>query len=71
MDAYQEMIRATGTKWAPWHVIPPDHKWVARSAVAAILSRAIHDLKLKPPVVEKDKEAELAKAREMLEGEGG
>ena len=30
--AFSEMLSATSTAWAPWHVIPADHKWFARAA---------------------------------------
>ena len=29
MKAYEKAINATSTKWAPWYIIPADHKWVA------------------------------------------
>ena len=34
MKVYEEAISATSTKWAPWHIIPADHKWVSRALVA-------------------------------------
>jgi PPK2 family polyphosphate:nucleotide phosphotransferase len=37
MEAYEEMIRATATPEAPWHVVPADHKWFTRLVVAAAL----------------------------------
>jgi PPK2 family polyphosphate:nucleotide phosphotransferase len=40
--AYQEAIDATSTPWAPWYVIPADHRWfrnyLAARVVAATLS---------------------------------
>ena len=33
-DAYEDALAATSTDEAPWYVIPADHKWVARTAVA-------------------------------------
>ena len=39
MRAYEECLTATSTKWAPWYVIPADHKWVTRAAVARHLDR--------------------------------
>ena len=35
MTAYEDMIRHTSTDEAPWHVVPADHKWFARLAIAA------------------------------------
>ena len=28
MNAYEAAISTTSTKWAPWYIIPADHKWV-------------------------------------------
>ena len=33
--ALSEMLTPTSTEWAPWYVIPADHKWFARIAVGA------------------------------------
>ena len=72
-DAYQkafaDMLTHTSTKRAPWWVVPADNKWVARAVVAAILTREIEQLKLKPPVVTDEKKAQLADARAALVAE--
>jgi PPK2 family polyphosphate:nucleotide phosphotransferase len=70
MDAYETCIRATSTDWAPWHIIPADHKWVSRAMVAHIVARAIARLDLKYPEVTKEKEQLIAQARKKLEAEG-
>jgi PPK2 family polyphosphate:nucleotide phosphotransferase len=67
-DAFAEAFRRTSTKWAPWWVIPADHKWVARTLVAAIMTRAIQDLGLKMPTVSRERERELAQAQRRLVG---
>jgi PPK2 family polyphosphate:nucleotide phosphotransferase len=36
MHAYEQAIRATATKDAPWYVVPADNKWYTRLVVAAI-----------------------------------
>src|SRR6266404_9900937 len=40
MDAYEEMIRETATKWAPWYVVPADNKWFTRVVVVAAVIEA-------------------------------
>lgn len=40
-DAYGTALRATSTEFAPWYVIPADHKWYARAAAAAVVSDAL------------------------------
>ena len=69
MDAYQECIEHTSTEDAPWYVIPADHKWYMRMAVAEIIAERLEDLALSYPAVDEHKEDEVAAARKMLEGE--
>jgi PPK2 family polyphosphate:nucleotide phosphotransferase len=69
MGAYEAALTATSTKWAPWYVIPADHKWIARAAVSAIICQAVQSLGLKPPQVPQARRAELARARRQLEQE--
>lgn len=33
---YGDMFNHTSTTWAPWYVIPADHKWFTRLVVASI-----------------------------------
>jgi PPK2 family polyphosphate:nucleotide phosphotransferase len=37
-EAYEAALRATSTEFAPWYVVPADHKWYARAVAAAIVS---------------------------------
>jgi len=69
-QAYEEMLNATSTEWAPWHIIPADKKWFARACVADIITSRIRRLDLKFPSVSDDERAALAKARHELESEG-
>ena len=50
-DAFEQMLQHTSTKWAPWWVIPADHKWVTRTLVASIVARSIDGLGVKYPEV--------------------
>jgi PPK2 family polyphosphate:nucleotide phosphotransferase len=43
-QAYQLAIERTSTESAPWYVIPADHKWYARLAVAELLTDALRSL---------------------------
>jgi PPK2 family polyphosphate:nucleotide phosphotransferase len=36
-DLYERAITETSTAWAPWWVVPADHKWVRNVAVAELL----------------------------------
>jgi PPK2 family polyphosphate:nucleotide phosphotransferase len=66
MAAYQEMLRRTSTRWAPWYVIPADRKYVARAAIAAIVSGTIGGLGLRYPTLSAAAKRELAAARRRL-----
>ena len=69
MRAYDEAITATSTPWAPWFVIPADHKHVMQAMVASILVDTISAMDLQWPVVsDKDRQAN-AEARKLLEAE--
>ena len=37
MEAYEDALTATSTPWAPWYVIPADHKWLTQALVAVVL----------------------------------
>ena len=49
MDVYEQILRETSTKDAPWFVIPADHKWFRNIAISALLVEALRGLKLKLP----------------------
>ena len=51
MRAYEDAITATSTKWAPWYVIPADHKPLMRTLVAGVLVETIRSLELTAPTV--------------------
>jgi PPK2 family polyphosphate:nucleotide phosphotransferase len=69
MEAYEDMIRNTATKAAPWHVVPADNKWFARIVVAAAVIDALDSLDLKYPKANDRKLKELAAAKRALQGE--
>lgn len=69
MGAFEKAITATSTKWAPWHVIPADQKWIARAAVSAIVTQAIESLGLEQPKVGPERLKDLAKAKAILNSE--
>jgi PPK2 family polyphosphate:nucleotide phosphotransferase len=69
MHAFDEAIRATATKHAPWYVVPADNKWFTRLVVAAAIVEAVEELDLKYPKVDAERVKELAAARAELTGE--
>jgi PPK2 family polyphosphate:nucleotide phosphotransferase len=69
MAAYEDMIRHTATKDAPWHVVPADNKWFTRLVVASAIIETLESLDLHFPKVGKDKLKELAAAKQALMSE--
>jgi PPK2 family polyphosphate:nucleotide phosphotransferase len=51
MAAYQDMIRETSTDYAPWYVVPADHKHITWLIVSAAIIEALAKLKLEYPKV--------------------
>jgi PPK2 family polyphosphate:nucleotide phosphotransferase len=66
MDAYEDAIRNTATKDAPWYVVPADNKWFTRLVVGAALIETLDSLNLSFPKIDAAQRAELAKAKELL-----
>jgi PPK2 family polyphosphate:nucleotide phosphotransferase len=66
MRAYEEAIRATASKHAPWFVVPADNKWFTRLVVADAIVDAVERLDLTYPKVDAEKKKELATMREAL-----
>ena len=66
MHAYEEAIRATASKHAPWFVAPADNKWFTRLVVAAAIVEALERLDLEYPMVDSRKEKELIAVRAAL-----
>ena len=67
MEAYEDMIRNTATKEAPWYVVPADNKWFTRVVVAAAVIDGLAELDLKYPKVSESKLKELAAAKRALQ----
>jgi len=68
MKAYEKMIEATTSDEAPWFVIPADHKWFTRLAVADVIVETLEGLDLHFPEVSEAQRQELQRARALLEG---
>lgn len=66
---YEQMLQATSTEIAPWYVIPADHKWVARLAIADIVIHVLRTLDLAYPPLSDDMRAAIELQRKELEPE--
>jgi polyphosphate kinase 2 (PPK2 family) len=68
-EAYQEAIRETSTKYAPWYVVPSDKKWFARLVISEVIDQTLKNLNLEYPEVTKEQKALLKEYKEKLEKE--
>jgi len=66
MRAYEDAIRATASRDAPWYVVPADNKWYTRVIVASAIIDTLGSLGLQYPRVNKAKRRELAAAKRTL-----
>ena len=67
MDAYEDMIRETSTDFAPWYVVPADHKWWTRAVVGAIVVEALEGLNPQFPKITGERGRELLRIRRALQ----
>ncbi len=64
--AYEDMLNATSTNEAPWHVIPADKKWFSRVAIANIVVKAMESMKLKYPSLNEHQRTQLEESKTLL-----
>ncbi len=64
--AYQAAIQSTSRSWAPWYVVPADHKPTMRLTVAEIVRDAIRQVDPQFPVLDDAERSRLAEMRELL-----
>jgi PPK2 family polyphosphate:nucleotide phosphotransferase len=65
--AYEEAISHTSTADAPWYIIPADHKWFTRAAVAAVIIQTLAALDLRYPALDALARSQLALERRALD----
>jgi PPK2 family polyphosphate:nucleotide phosphotransferase len=56
-EAYEDAVRLTSTPWAPWYVVPADHKWYRNLVVARIVCATLEALDPRWPEPDADLEA--------------
>ncbi len=70
MNAYEDMFNHTSTSYAPWYIIPADHKWFTRLTVVSAIYHTLDRLHLAYPKMTHEQEEELLKAKAEMENEG-
>lgn len=67
--AFEEMLSHTSTEWAPWYVVPADHKWFTRLATAAVLVTALDAVNPRYPDPDPAVRDEMTQVRAELAAE--
>ncbi|MDI9521368.1 MAG: polyphosphate kinase 2 family protein [Bacillota bacterium] len=67
MSAYEQMLENTGTKDAPWFVVPADNKWFARYLVSEIVLEALREIDPRIPELPESEKAKLEECRRILQ----
>jgi PPK2 family polyphosphate:nucleotide phosphotransferase len=68
-QAYSAMLSHTSTEWAPWYVLPADHKWFTRVCAAAVIADTLIDIDPQYPAPDPAARRELEQAKGELEAE--
>lgn len=68
-NAYETAISRTSTDYAPWHIIPANHKWFSRVAIGNIIAETLKDMQIQMPAISEEEKALLQKAKGKLEKE--
>ena len=53
-EAYEDAINRCSTGYAPWHIVPADHKWYRDYVIAETMVKALEKLKMKWPKPKED-----------------
>lgn len=69
ISAYEDVLKKTNTKFAPWHIIPADNRWFTALAVADLVVTTLKELKLRYPEAKAEERQEMAETRSALEQE--
>ncbi len=67
--AFSEMLSNTSTEWAPWYVIPADHKWFARLCAGSVIANALIEIDPRFPKVAPEAHDALQETKVQLEAE--
>jgi PPK2 family polyphosphate:nucleotide phosphotransferase len=67
--AYEQMLNATSTSYAPWYVVPANNKWYMRAVVADIITNRIEKLNLSYPQITNEEDKRLDEIQVELEEE--
>lgn len=57
MCAYEDALSRCSTPWAPWYIVPADHKWYRNMVVSQVIVETLEtlDMQYPPPLPDVDK----------------
>lgn len=67
--AYEQALKHTSTKIAPWYIVPADNKLNARLIVSEIILEKLKEMNPLFPAIDKDEHKLMKKAKKMLQSE--
>lgn len=65
MDAYETMIQRTSSEWAPWYIVPSDHKWFRDLIVVSVIVEAMEMLDMKYPKLNRTERYSLKDSKSL------
>jgi PPK2 family polyphosphate:nucleotide phosphotransferase len=54
IQAYADALSKTSAEWAPWYIVPADHKWYRNLVVGSVIVTTLEELKMSYPPLEED-----------------
>jgi PPK2 family polyphosphate:nucleotide phosphotransferase len=54
MEAYEDVLSKTSTDYAPWYIVPANHKWYRNLVISSVIVETLEDLKMKFPEPEEN-----------------
>lgn len=54
INAYEDVLSKTSTKWAPWYIIPANRKWYRNLVIGSIIVDTLEGLDMRFPEVDFD-----------------
>jgi polyphosphate kinase 2 (PPK2 family) len=61
MKAYEDVLTKTSTEWAPWHLIPSNHKWFRDLVVSRIIVKTMEKMDLHYPKLDNNPSSIIVK----------
>jgi PPK2 family polyphosphate:nucleotide phosphotransferase len=65
IKAYEDALSYTSKEYAPWYIIPSDHKWFSRYLVSEIISQTLEKYNLSYPAIDDERKAKLVQIKEQ------